>query len=280
MFFSPLGKKLAELESHFEKMIFRRVTHVNANSRDLEYVSYDNGTDDDFVAFFGPQEAPTFTPEEIEHNVEYCYSRYSFETSDKAPLPNDNHRGAITGFRDGRCDLDPVTFEIVEFSEKNDSRTKVPPRIGDLVCGYVKPGFYANGRFIKPRFEKWFIASEQLYRLWLAFIKGIDTESFQCYKNLMRGNKLCTSNYRKWLMAHGDNGEQVDGNEVPRRFFRLRTESPAVNYVHIYTAFVLLFCYGVVPNNKLVPMNLNDDLSMQSWDLPEDWIANMIQHYC
>lgn len=235
---------------------------------------------------------PSFTPKEYDQNVEEKYSRFYFFTAD-IPLRDNDRQGkiALFGASNKYSQIDFTNNMDFRFSYNNEDRTNlVPPRVGDLVCGVVAADKHQRKN---PAYKFWFTCSEQFLHAWTAikyaehetldkFITRPTTEESneaQIRKSLFRGNKLCTNSYRKWMRTNVECNIAFDQTEAEKRYYSLRCERTAVNWVHMYAALVLILRYREVPNKDNVPYILDGGASPKTWDLPHGWMDRFVEKY-
>lgn len=297
------------ISKFFGNLIFRRVAHVKVEDKHLietvvtKFVPGINppGTVMSTIYKAGtPRENPTEF--EYEHNVQEKYSRFRFFTYD-TPLRDNDRIGKIQIFgssnKYSQIDIAGPNYDF-KFSYNSRKRNNlVPPRVDDLVCGVVeKDDHHPN-----PTYKFWFTCSEQFMHAWTA-IKYSDHETFdklitrplvdieegradretEIRRALFRGNKLCTNSYRKWLRGIAECGTQYDPEkfkkEAENRFYVLRCEENAINWVHLYAALVLMLRYRELPTADNIPSVLDGGPTPKTWDLPEGWVDAMVEKYC
>lgn len=225
-------------------------------------------------------------PDSIERVTEYNYSHYWGTTTDY-------YRENVSDPCPGQTILfsndTKHSFDIVDgsFSFNPNCDKTVPPRKGnkagesDCICGEVK---CIDGKYI---YTKWFIASEQFLRMWSAVMFGKNyTSLMKLCKNkpetlrdkIFSGNYVCSNSFRKWLLAHEQQGLPVDPVQYEKRYYRLRTELVNNPYVHTYAAIVLMCLYHELPNENNVPCSKDTPQApgIKKWDLPEGFVQKLI----
>lgn len=283
---------------NIKDLVFRRVARVNTKETDkLQTLFFKN--DEDFEVCAQDRE---FTQFELDHNVEERYSEFSFFSSQNALRDNDPCPSVpIYGHSKNYATLDIIEGCTFRFIKHNDDIGKlVPPKanekVKDLICGLVAPSSRSKGSY----FRYWFICSEQFFRAWTAIMyekhdslgkKGISIrrteekkaiDSDQIKRFLFTGNRLCTANYKKFLLAMVDNQNFSENNEKSNKYFRLRTEPLTRQWVHIYASLVLMMRYEEYPCEYNLPVNLSSSikhLSIKHWDLPEGWLDKLVKKY-
>jgi len=226
-------------------------------------------------------EAPsrTFTAAELNQHIEVHATEFTFQTTN-TPLRDvrGDVKGMVSGSSANAAVLDPVTLTL------SKQPSTIVPRAGDLVCGIVKTERFANQPRRPPvrTFDVWFICSEQFMRAW-TLVMYDQHSSFEEEPKLRRkafsGNRLCTNTYRKWVLSHTQNDVAVPQSEIPEHFYHLRTETPSVEWVHVYAAIVLMARYGEIPNENNVPQNLDGSLALKAWDLPTNYVGLFTNHF-
>ncbi len=290
------------ITTNLKHLVFRRVKQVCVKRENLietVYTTYDNGKKISMI--YKPGKEPQFTPAEYEHNVEERYSAFYFFTTGAAIRDNDR-RGGVELFgasnKYSQLDLDKVMSFRFSYL-KEDRRQQVPPRINDLICGLVEDDKFKGKKQHggkNPSFKFWFTCSDQFLHAWTAIMYGehetleklvtsdrvVDHEA-EIRRKLMKGNKLCTNSFLKWQHANEDNGVVPHSDELKLRFYVLRTEQCAIDYVHVYAALVLIVRYRELPNESNVPTNIDGPaekhLPMKKWDLPNGWLDRFVKRY-
>lgn len=284
-----LNEKYANAMSGF---VFRRVKSVDAKPEDLDevrYYVYDDGVTSEYEPL-KVEEIAKLTPQEIEQYVQYRYRKFTAYTGGAA-VREDMHDGcSFTCSSNNLGVFNPITLEWSRARANIRSASIVPPRVGDLVCGVVDSD--------KPNVLKhWFVCSEQFLRFWTAVMfEDHETFDVKCRSRvvlteeerfakikrwLMSGNRLCTNSFRKWVLSEG--ADPTNGPEIAKRLFVLRTEDWSHMSVHIYAALVLIIRYAELPTDANVPQNLDGpngkvELKMKHWDLPVNFINQLISH--
>jgi hypothetical protein len=279
---------LEAIKKNMGKLIFRRVKTIKVNQSSKIDTTY--FTDDDtFITYDKNKLCPKWNKQQLEQNVEYKYSFYTFLTDSKAIRPNDHFNGTqIFGSIYNRSVLDIEGGTFLFKKDSSDPHNFVPPRIDckekDLVCGIV-----VNPKGEKsplPKYQYWFICSDQFLKAWTSVIypsfdifPQYNGEDFKIRKKLMTGNRLCTNTFKKWSMAHFDNKMDRDAEEIEKRFYRLRTEISSRKYVHLYAALILIAKYKELPCEFNLPVNLDKGPNMKKWDIPENFVNILIEKY-
>jgi hypothetical protein len=308
-----LGNLKATINKNFNNLIFRRVSQVFVKKEHLiETVvtrvipsvpgasiseSFPPGTPVSVIYKAGtPRGDPT--PKEYDQNVEERYSRFYFFTGDAAMRDNDRHgKISIFGASNKYSQIDIVGAKMdFRFSYENEDRMNlVPPRVGDLVCGITTKDHVGRKN---PAYKFWFTCSEQFLHAWTAiryaehetldklitrpaadFADGIADREPEIRKALFKGNKVCTNSYRKWIRANQECNVPFNQEEAEKRYYSLRCERTAVNWVHVYAALVLILRYREVPNESNVPAILDGGATPKTWDLPVGWINRFVSYY-
>lgn len=210
-----------------------------------------------------------FSSEEYDKNIVHEYKSFTFTTTRTALRPNDPLDGKwISGHSGSFVELDIYRWVLVR------KRTTVPPRPKDLVCGIL------DKTKNKPTFYKWFICSEQFYRMWTIIMCGTvdfkvnDKEDLK--RKLMTGNRLCGASYKKFLLRCKTSGITPTEEDLSKRFQVLRTERISIEWIHVYAAVVLMVYYQELPNVNNIPKNLDryPPKNVESWDLPGNWLMS------
>jgi hypothetical protein len=217
-----------------------------------------------------------FTPDEYKRNVKEYHSSGTFTTF---PIPmrkeTDKFNGVIFGNMQNLAELN---IGNLEFGRQTDPEYKfVMPRVDDLVCGTVETH---NGEY---HFTNWFICSDQFLKAWTAIMfdahesfvkKGIPIDKGEELKRyFFGGNYLMTNGYLKFVLSCHESNITPTHKQLKDRYYNLRTEAVSRNYVHLYTAMVLIARYGEWPCDLNVPNNYDNGPKMVMWDLPPNWLS-------
>jgi hypothetical protein len=251
----------------FGKFIFRRVKSiVTFAPKVYKVMGVDDTGEVKVMDTVSESNDHTLSREIIEQNtIELC-SQYSFFVGGKTLRPNDTLEGiTIKGVKPKKVD---VVVDHLSTRVCGRAESEVMPRHNDLICGKVEKG--EKGYF----FSQWFICSDQFMRMWTAILYpeclalGERDDDEFVRRRLMSGNRLCTNSYLKYLNGCKDSRIEFELEERRKRYYALRTESPSIDYVHVYAALVLIIKYGEYPNEDNVPNNLNSDPKLLAWVLP------------
>jgi hypothetical protein len=267
------SRYLAYFREQTKNFIFRRVSRVY--TKEENYLGTLYCTHDGIFNAEDVLKGRNPTKFEFEHNIEHHYKEFSFSTTGMQLRDNDIYSGPISGSSHNFSYINLETWHL-EFA-----LTPAPPRIGDLICGLID-----TNSSTKLQYFRWFVCSEQLYRTWSILHYGTSnfkilefrfSDRYDLKKKLFSGNRLCTANYKKFIMRCELSGIKPSEEEKTKRFYRLRTEPVSVQYIHFYAALVLLLHYNERPNSNNVPKNLDVQLpeNITEWDLPEGWIGNL-----
>lgn len=295
------------IRKNTSKLIFRRVGNVVLKTpieTVYHYVPKEyakgiaEGTPSSIIYYPGTE--PEFTQEQYTKNVEKKYREFHFTTTDVAMRENDRFGPVnIFGVSGKYSQIDLFNNMDFRFSyEKQDRMNYIPPRVGDLVCGLVDPVSISSAKnpegSSSPAFKFWFTCSEQFLHTWTAINYGdhesldkmvksststISEHEAEIRKALFRGNRLSTNTYKKWLRALKENELPFDHSEAENRYFTLRCERAAIQWVHVYAALVLMVRYREIPNDSNIPRVLDGSPSPKTWDLPEGWVDRMVKKY-
>ena len=286
LIFRRVSQVVAKKEHLIETVVTRVVPGVNPPGTPLSII-YKAGT---------PREPPT--AKEYEQNVEERYSRFYFFTTENA-IRNNDHHGKIPLFgasnKYSQIDIVGPNMDFRFSYENEDRMNQVPPRVGDLICGIITKDKYQRKN---PSYKFWFTCSDQFLHAWTAiryaehetldklvtrpaidFIEGRADHESEVRKALLKGNKLCTNSYRKWMRANNECGVAFDQAEAEKRYYSLRCERNAVDWVHVYAALTLILRYREVPNQSNIPSVLDGGATPKSWDLPDGWVERFIKKY-
>jgi len=276
-------KVSAEMRKYFrtgnwKNFIFRRVSKVNLRREDLERVCFHEDPVTTHDMDIKTYKRSDFSDKEFEKNISLHYRKFSFVTSSASIRDNDYFQHQeIYVTADSFADLDITTLDF----EEKTRVSKIPPRVGDLVCMLVRKP--SNPRY-NPRATKYFNCSEQFMRAWTAVMydkhpalekKGKEP---QMRDYLMSGNRLNTNSSQKYYYAHKDHGKQVDPIEMKNRFYYLRTEGPSKKFIHAYSDLVLMVRYGVLPCYLNVPANRGEGVYMLHHDTPKGYMCGLLKH--
>lgn len=168
----------------------------------------------------------------------------------------------------------------------SDVKTPAPyvvVRSNDLLCGTVKKD--KEGRLF---YDKWFVCSEQFFRLVTVCLFGEQHQSLinlceetrneadvlemeTVRRTLMRGNRLAIgSAIYKERQARIDSGlEPMTPEDEAKRYVRTRTEACTrlADHVHWYNLIAMLYVYGEYPDEHNVPNNIKGP-RVKNWILP------------
>jgi len=276
---------LEALRANFKNLVFRKINRVECDPKFwLETRVYQ---DDQTFKSYEPDKEPGFSNFEMEHNVEHRYSSFQIFTSENAKYENDPYNGTAIHAYSNRYGfpnmLDENTGPLWRFPfSTHFVDSMVLPRVGDLVCGLPA---WKSGK-PRPTFKFWFVCSEQFHRMWAAIMyktapvletRGDKPDDIRRY--LFTGNRLCTANYRKWLLGHEQNSVPVNEDEKKKRYYRYRTEGLSRQYVHIYAALVLLARYNELPSKANLTKVLDNSPNVTQWDLPRGWLEMLMKKY-
>lgn len=266
-------RQVEALRNQLGRLVFRRVGQVQV-AKILENRLYSSpGT----FRRVDPDGLATVAPEEWLQSGEQHAARFYGFTSPCALRANDPVPGERLFFHQKhRAELNPVTFT---FAPAGLTVQSVVPRARDLLCGEVRrPGTAEKS----PVCVRWFICSEQFYRMWtLVMYDKHDSfrkaEKKECGSRVywMSGNRLMTNSYKKWLWKCREAGETPGRDEKVARYWRPRTEAVATAHVHVYCAVVLLARFREQPSDENVPANRGDD-SPSAWDLPVQYVPQLL----
>lgn len=144
----------------YKNLIFRRVGRSITHQADLvEKLFF---IDDANCNLRGKNDTTHYTTEQMQKNVELRYKKYFGFTTQTVLRDNDPHEGVELFFTSNRyAELDITNRMTFKFASRVNS---VPPRTGDLICGILSPT--PQGQDKNPKFDRWFICSEQFMRLW------------------------------------------------------------------------------------------------------------------
>lgn len=282
-------------------LTFRRIASVKCNPNDFiknEYTTHGGSVDVKYV----PE---GLTPQERSKNYRQYYRRFFGYTSSKSLRPGDNdqYTGKSLYFRSKYYnELNIEDGELTFFTPAQRKKKILYPLVlplqgEDIICGIVFPPEKnknnkneknkGNKKVVEqlPEFRHWFICSDQFLRAW-TMIMYDEHSSFpysstepKLRRKMMSGNRLNTNSYLKWVKACEENNIEIDAKEASDRYFVLRTERTSTQYVHVYSAMVLLARYATLPSSDNVPINLGEGYVMKLWNLPEGWINTFLFRY-
>ena len=293
-------------KSHvFANLEFRRVQNAAADANHLTevIVHHPNGTSTIYdSAAIARGDVPTFSDSDEEHFVERRYSQFYAFTTERS-LRAHGKGGASSKWNGRQVHLRsgayaPFSLVTMRFDTSDPSRRFCAPcpraarpnpdnskqtLPGDLIaCLPVEPA-HNSSRLPTARF--WCPVSEQFLRMWTAVMfeshpslvkKAGDLAPAERHW-LMGGNRLTTNSHRKWAQALADNDAAIDGEESARRFFYIRTEEASKRWCHVYAAIVLMARYGEFPSGANLPTNRGpNDLNVNQWDLPENFVVDFL----
>lgn len=285
---------------NLSSLIFRRVAKVVASEEDFLSAKYiiPDETGSLVEAVYERNGDIPVTEAEIPKNVEMHYKKF-FLFTQRDPLRTDTDkigRQAILCRSDMHGDLD--MFENVDFRFSRTPCT-ILPREGDLLCILPVRGKGGKG----PEAKFWFVCSEQWMRTWTLItqnthetLRKLSADESILRRKVFSGNHTMTNGYRKWLLSCEQSGFTSDYSELEKRFWILRSEKASIDYVHMYSALVLMLRYGELPSpgfraeeaitlsdldvrRASIPNNLDNGPFMYQWDLPENWLEKIIEKY-
>ena len=278
---------------NFGKLVFRRVASVTSVNAPCIYRK--KGYDHQGVFFtmdVSESNVHTLTPAEIKQNVAEHSSNYRFTTYKTVLRSSDTYQNII--IRGLRRTKGNISDGLQMTSVLPEDVKNVMPRIDDLVAGFVeKTVSPVDGQVIYV-YSRWFICSEQFFHMWTAIMEPESESLFPMPKtppseedrekiirrHLMSGNRLCTNSFLKYQLGCQQSGMSFPLEEMVKRYYHLRTESPSIKYVHLYAAAVLMVRYGETPSDKNVPNNLDRfSPKLKEWSLPERWLDITIVHF-
>lgn len=265
------------ISSNINGFLFRRVKSVkHGNLLGATYHTGDGLSNSVRVVSLEENARAQWTSAQIEHNLEFVHEEFEALTETRSLRGNDPYNGRVITCKSAdRAEMNPRSFEL----KKNSNMCgTVAPRVGDLVCMFVDQPTNSRGGLCA---SKWFICSEQFLRAWTLVTypthpsyKGKTEERLREW--VLSGNRLATNSARKNALAYSQNGEFPDREEAEKRFFRLRVETCAKGWTHVYCAMVLMARYGEIPSGGNIPTNLGAGPSMHWWDLPEGWVESFL----
>ncbi|HSA76098.1 MAG TPA: hypothetical protein VLE02_01015 [Nitrosarchaeum sp.] len=235
---------------------------------------------------------PDYTKDEYDRNMEVRFSQFNGIANRNAlKKKNDCYDNCPIVFHSKNF----CTFNVLDGSltlTPTNSGFYVPPRIndvvvkkggvsriiktGDLLCGTVDRN--ANGEL---EYSKWFICSEQFYRLWSLvcddnYIPVRTEKQANKYKS---GTKLATNAHLRWFLGIQQAGISYSTNEFKLKYYRSRVEAAAVKYTHLYSMFGLLLKYGEIPCKCNVPVT-QGYYTLKEWHVPPGFCDLLIKKYC
>ena len=273
-FQSTLCTKIGEI---FENLVFRRVQSTEIQGTQIEYSL--NFSDEHRVVMDRNEYLNT-EPSVIKQHGEICSNRFSGMTSKQVIRKESDFYPSLPIYfschKYSYLDISGLTFTW----KKDQKKSKVLPRQGDLICGIVEK----DPKRKLPEYKKWFVASEQFLRMWTAImyerhdalekmVGDLSEEEMEkrIRDKLMSGNRLCTNSYRKKILSGIDVTEED--------YWCYRNEPDFVKYTHIYACIVLMCRYGELPNSNNIPQNKDDKNKMEFWDLPEEFAENLLERF-
>lgn len=265
----------AVVKSNLSTLVFRRVNIVHSvpNSSIGTIIQTPSGP----VSQLLP-ELDVYSADQLKQNTIHLFKWNTLVTSPIALRGNDAFQCTpIFASAGTYATMDPVSFKL-----RHAKVPTAPPRAGDLVCGVIRRNSH-QGRL--PSYMSWFVCSEQFLHAWTAIMyqthesfvkKGKESEP-QLRQWLMSGNRLCTNGYRKYYYGCLDSGMVPE--KLMEKYFFMRSEPIATEYVHYYAALVLAVKYGELPCAHNVPKNLDQGPNMTKWDLPATWLSDFVSAY-
>ena len=236
---------------------------------------------------------PIFTPYELERNVE-VHAKKFFCLTKRAPLrPGTKGESKVAGGqilllseKYGCLDLfDNMDFKMVH------SQNLIVPVAGDMVC--ILPAKGRKGQ--EPEAEAWFVCSPQFLRTW-TLIHYNEHDSIKALaphrdpsvdrhdeavlrKKVFSGNTTMTNAYLSWVISCYQNGLVSDEAELRNRFWNVRTEYASREFIHVYSALVLMLRYSECPGPYNIPNKLDSSPKLRTWHLPQGWLERLFQKY-
>lgn len=292
---SPYSSGLDNLRDTFLRntrdLIFRTVEEVKTSDYEQLGVVFLNPDQNGVVVstIFKPGvDLPVFTPKEKERRVERHFRKFFCFTKETALRPGSPGEAKV-GRK--RVFLDSNNYSQLDFFDEMDFKfSKLPedrkntvlPVKGDIVC--ILPVHGKNGRGPEAKF--WFICSPQFLRTWTLIhykehdaIKAIATDESTLMKKVFSGNCTMTNGYLGWTLACNQNGVASEDSELQERFWNLRTEFVSREWVHVYSALVMMLRYKECPGPNNIPNKLDDGPRFLSWHIPADWLPRLFEKY-
>lgn len=292
---TPYSSGLDRLRETFirntRKLIFRTVEEVKISEQNyLGTVFLRPQADGSIVSeIFKPGDhLPAFSQKDRERCVESHYKKFFCFTKETALRPNSLGEVNIKG---SRVFLDSKNYNQLDFFDNmdfkfskrpEDRKNTVIPVKGDIVCILPIPGRNGCG----PEAKFWFICSPQFLRTWTLIhyrehdaIRSIAEEESTLRKKIFSGNCTMTNGYLGWTVSCFQNGLTSDESELEKRFWNLRTEFASREYVHVYSALVMMLRYGECPGPNNIPNKLDSSPPFLSWHIPDGWLHRLFEEY-
>lgn len=285
-----LDKFRSKVVKNLKKLNFRRVGNVVADSSNwVKTEFYQPQPDGSMTVDVYTESLPILTEDDYKRKTIEYYSEYNFYTTQKPLRTGEDKIGKEYIFCESKnqCYLNPVTFKFDRTMSGEDSM--ILPREGDLIC--LLPVFGKGGRI--PEAKYWFICSEQFMRAWtliiynehesfrelaFAFEEGVSREEM-LKRKVFGGNYTMTNGYRKWILSCVQSLLISSPEEIEKRFWVVRSERMAREYIHMYSALVLMLRYREFPCENNIPNVLNYSPLLTSWDLPFGWLETLVETY-
>lgn len=289
---SPYSSGLDELRRVFiqntEGLIFRTIDSVTVADEDVLCITALKPLPNGYISASvyeagGPH--PVFTAAEKERIVEK-HARKFFCLTKSTPLRpgtkgEKKAQGPVLLRSENYSQLD--FFENMDFKfGKGDAYCKntVVPMVGDIVC--ISPSRGKQG----PEAKHWFVCSPQFLRTWTLIhyrehdaIRALASDEAALRKKVFSGNTTMTNAYLAWLAACYENGFVSEEEELEKRFWNLRTEFASREFVHVYSALVMMLRYAECPGPNNIPNKLDGGPKMRSWHIPVGWLERLFEKY-
>lgn len=263
-----------KIRDKLKVFVFRRVSMVSHFQ--LSQMRYYTTPD----KYTKVENVTTFNQQDLDQNLEFRYRNYYGWSSKVSLRQNDNFSEKPIFFEKKNFgDLNPILLQI---EPESTNKREVAPRDGDLICGIVKPD--SQG---KLHYSKWFICSEQFYRMWTLLMYESHS-SFQKAEQKkcgpksywMSGNRLMTNNYLKWILGSQKKDIIPSDEEQRQRYWHQRCEKSACTWIHVYCALVLIVRYDELPSESNVPVVRGPETyPYPHWHLPPDFVQEFVDAY-
>ena len=284
---SGLDRFREKILKSFKKLNFRRVGNVIAEKENWMRTEFYQPQGDGNISLSSytqenVETMPDFSEDDYKRKVVDFYTDYKFYTT-KKPLRTDEDKigdGYILCEAKNHCQLNPFTFKFDR--EYSGDERLVLPREGDLVC--LLPISGKGGRI--PEAKYWFVCSEQFMKAWTLIVykdhdtfKKLACNEQELRKKVFSGNFTMTNGFRKWMLSCYQSGLVSEPEEIEKRFWVVRGERLSREFVHFYSALVLMLRYRELPSEHNIPNVANYSPVMHYWDLPFGWLEKLNEIY-
>lgn len=288
---SPYSSGLDMLRRTFvaatDRLIFRTVETVKRADEDRLHTSYMSPLQSGEISEKIATEE-SFSSEEESRNVERHARKFFCLTKPNALRPGTlgeknfrNKPFVLKSENYAEIDvLDNIDFKFVP------KKTETLPVVGDMVC------IFPDEKGKNSEAKYWFVCSPQFLRAWTLIhfkdhdtikklVSNTETSSREeiVRQKVFSGNTTMTNSYLSWLLTCYQNGLVSSLDELQKRFWHLRTEDASRNFVHVYSALVLMMRYTECPGPNNIPNKLDKSPKFREWNLPFGWLQKIFEKY-